>query len=113
MSSKFLRYAIWAIIAIVLFAGIILLVPESIALYISAAIAILGLLKDSIDYYRLANGQNSLGQGYVEHLPLMAINAGFAGSMFFSTSETIWLAVMVGAIADSIIDFQQDFLLKR
>jgi len=33
--------------------------------------------------------------------------------MFFSTSETIWLAVLVGAIADSIIDFQQDFLLKK
>ena len=91
MSSKFLRYAIWTIIAIIIFAGIILLVPESIAIYITAAIVILGLLKDSIDYYRLANGQNSLGHGYVEHLPLMILNAGFSGSMFFSTSETIWL----------------------
>ena len=109
MSSKLLRYAIWSIIAVLFFSLILLLFFNTPAMfYAAAAIVILGLLKDSIDYYRMANGQDALGGHYVEHLPLMIIVLIFSAFMLSTSKNIEWLIVVIGSIIDSVIDFEQD-----
>lgn len=111
MSKKVTRYLIWSFIAAILFSVILFFFYNTAAIfYIMAAIAILGLLKDSIDYYRMANGQHPLGDHSVEHLPLMIIISLFSAFMLFNSGDLNWAAILIAAGIDSAIDFSQDMV---
>ena len=107
--AKLSRYIIWTGIAAVLFFIILFFFYNTSTLfYILAAIAMLGLLKDSIDFYLMANGKHGLGGHYMEHLPIMIATTGVSAIMLVNTANLDWLAVLIAAIIDSAIDFYQD-----
>ena len=107
--SKLSRYIIWSGITAILFFIILIFFYNTSALFpILGIIVILGLLKDSIDFYLMANGQHSLGGHYVEHLPIMIATAAVSAVMLADTMDLNWAAVLIAAIVDSAIDFYQD-----